>query len=156
MLRFRETELADIEDMFSVRARTRQNPISKVDLANYGITPATTAADMASGKLKGWGCFHDAALVGFCNGDGTTGEVLVLAVLPDYEGKGIGSRLLSHTVEWLRSMGFQRPWLAASPDPRIRAHGFYRALGWQPTGRSLENGDEILVLEPDVAPRSGP
>ena len=149
-LTFRETQVGDIEDMFSVRARTRQNPISKEHLATYGITSASSAADMASGKMKGWGCFHHAALVGFCNGDSTTGEVLVLAVLPEYEGNGIGTRLLSHVVEWLRSMGFQQPWLAASPDPRIRAHGFYRALGWQPSGRSLGNGDEILVFKPNT------
>jgi GNAT superfamily N-acetyltransferase len=147
-LTFRETQVGDIEDMFSVRARTRQNPISKEHLAMYGITSASSAADMASGRMKGWGCFHHSTLVGFCNGDSTTGELLVLAVLAEYEGNGIGTRLLFHVVEWLRSIGFQRPWLAASPDPRIRAHGFYRSLGWQPTGQSLENGDEILELKP--------
>ena len=148
---FRETQVGDIEAMFRVRARTRQNPASKELLATLGITPASSASDLESGKMKGWGCFHDDALVGFCNGDSTTGEVLVLAVLPEYEGHGIGTRLLSQVVEWLRSMGFQQPWLAASPDPRIRAHGFYRALGWQPSGRALENGDEILKLSLDNA-----
>jgi GNAT superfamily N-acetyltransferase len=147
---YRQTQIADIEAMFSVRARTRQNPVSQARLATWGITSASSAADMASGKMRGWGCFQDTDLVGFCNGDGTTGEVLVLAVLPEYEGRGIGSRLLSHVVDWLRSSGHARPWLAASPDPEIRAHGFYRALGWQPTGRTLDNGDEILVLEPAV------
>ncbi len=148
-LTFRETTAGDIEDMFSLRARTRQNPISKVDLAAFGITPASTAADMASGKMKGWVCFQDSAIVGFCNGDGTTGEVLVLAVLPNYEGQRIGTRLLSHVVEWLRWRGFGQPWLAASSEPQIRAHGFYRSLGWESSGRSLDNGDEILELAPD-------
>jgi GNAT superfamily N-acetyltransferase len=104
---------------------------------------------MANGRVRGWACFHDSVLVGFCDGDGETGEVLVLAVLPEYEGKGIGKTLLSRVVEWLQSVGFNQPWLAASPDPSIRAHGFYRSLGWQPNGRSLENGDEILQLEPN-------
>lgn len=148
-LTFRETQVGDIEEMFSVRARTRQNPISKEHLATKGITPAALAADMASGKMKGWGCFRQTDLVGFCNGDRAAGEVLVLAVLPEYEGKGVGKRLLSHVVEWLRAMGCRQPWLTASPDPRTRAHGFYRALGWQPDGRSLENGDEFLVLKPN-------
>jgi GNAT superfamily N-acetyltransferase len=145
-LTVRETQADDIEDIFSVRARTRQNPASKEWLATRGITPASMAASMASGKVKGWVCFHESVLVGFCNGDGTSGEVLVLAVLPEYEGKGIGKRLLLRVVEWLRSTGFEQPWLAASPDPNIRGHGFYRALGWEPTGRCLENGDEILQL----------
>jgi GNAT superfamily N-acetyltransferase len=150
-LTVRETQADDIEEMFSVRARTRQNPAGKEWLATQGITPASFAANMASGKVKGWCCFDESVLVGFCNGDGTSGEVLVLAVLPDYEGKGIGKRLLSCVVEWLRSSGFEQPWLAASPDSRIRAHGFYRALGWQPTGKSLANGDEILQL-PNTSP----
>jgi GNAT superfamily N-acetyltransferase len=148
-LRIRETQFGDIEDMFSVRSRTRQNPISKERLAAYGITSESSAVSMANGRVRGWACFHDSVLVGFCDGDGETGEVLVLAVLPEYEGKGIGKTLLSRVVEWLQSVGFNQPWLAASPDPSIRAHGFYRSLGWQPNGRSLENGDEILQLEPN-------
>jgi GNAT superfamily N-acetyltransferase len=145
-LTVRETQADDMEDLFSVRARTRQNPASKEYLATHGITPASIAANMASGKVKGWACFDEGVLVGFCNGDSTSGEVLVLAVLPAYEGKGIGKRLLLRVVEWLWSAGFKQPWLAASPDPSIRGHGFYRALGWEPTGRCLENGDEILQL----------
>lgn len=151
-LTYRATQVDDIEDMFWVRARTRQNAVSKEYLATLGITPASSAADMASGRVKGWGCFHNSSLVGFCNGNSATGEVLVLAVLAKYEGNGIGTRLLSHVVEWLRSTGLQRPWLAASPDPRIRAHGFYRAIGWQAIGRRLENGDEILELKPSDVP----
>jgi hypothetical protein len=34
----------------------------------------------------------------------------------------------------------------ASADPTVRAHGFYRALGWRPTGERTANGDEILEL----------
>jgi ribosomal protein S18 acetylase RimI-like enzyme len=79
---------------------------------------------MASGRLKGWVCVDGSTLVGFCNGDGETGEVLVLAVLPEYECRGIGIYLLSQVVERLRSVGSDTIWLAASPDARIRAHGF--------------------------------
>jgi GNAT superfamily N-acetyltransferase len=146
-LEIRQTRAGDIEDMFAVRSRTRQNPISKERLASYGVTSESSAASMASGKVKGWACFHESVLVAFCNGDGTTGEVVVLAVLPQYEALGIGKNLLSRVVEWLGALGFKQPWLAASPDPNVRAHGFYRSLGWRPTGRVLENGDEILQLQ---------
>jgi ribosomal protein S18 acetylase RimI-like enzyme len=69
-----------------------------------------------------------------------------LAVLPDFEGRGIGIGLLDLVVGALRARGVGRIWLSASADPRIRAHGFYRANGWEPTGEILENGDQILVL----------
>jgi ribosomal protein S18 acetylase RimI-like enzyme len=146
---FRKALVSDIERTFTVRGQTRQNPLSKDDLARYGITPESLAAGMASKAIDGWVCLDEADLVGFCNGDNTTGEVLVLAVLPAYEGKGIGKRLLSNVVQQLRALGFKVPWLAASPDSRIRAYGFYRGLGWRPTGRSLKNGDQILELPGD-------
>jgi GNAT superfamily N-acetyltransferase len=75
-----------------------------------------------------------------------TGEILVLAVRPDYEGHGIGKRFLSRVVDRLRETGAQRIWLAASADPTVRAHGFYRTLGWQPNGQRMDNDDEILEL----------
>lgn len=149
-LLIRETRLEDIEACFDVRARTRENPIPRERLAAIGITPASTAASLASGETKGWVCLDGSSIVGFCSADSRSGEVLVLAVLPDYEGRGVGKRLLNQAVEWLRSLGFDRVWLAASPNPSDRAHGFYRSQGWRPTGERDGNGDEILVL--DAAP----
>jgi len=144
---FRETQPTDVEGLFTVRTHTRENTVSREHLAVLGITPQSVARDMASGKMKSWVCLDQTNLVGFCNGDSTTGEVLVLAVLPEYEGKGIGTRLLAHVVEHLRSIGFGEAWLATTSDSRIRAHGFYRSLGWQSTGEKLAHGDEILALE---------
>jgi GNAT superfamily N-acetyltransferase len=143
----RETQEGDIESLFDVRARTRENPISRGQLAAIGITPASTAEALRSGDEKGWVCVDGPNVIGFCGADGVGGEVLVLSVLPEYEGRGVGKRLLAHAVEWLRSRGFRRVWLAASPDPAVRAHGFYRAQGWRPTGERQQNGDEILVLD---------
>jgi GNAT superfamily N-acetyltransferase len=145
---FRETLPSDIEGVSLVRARTGENPISKERLASLGITAESTAKHMASGRVRDWVCLHESNLVGFCSGDVETGEVLVLAVLPEHERRGIGTRLLSRVVEWLRAVGSNTIWLAASPDPRIRAHGFYRSLGWRPNGKKEPNSNEILVFEP--------
>lgn len=143
---FRETLPSDVEELFSVRARTRENAISRNHLATIGITAEAIAAHLASGRIKGWVCSHDSDLIGFCNGDRRSGEILVLAVLPEYERKGIGKRLLALVVNWLRSVGVNTLWLAASSSASTRAHGFYRSLGWRPNGTIDENGDEILVL----------
>jgi GNAT superfamily N-acetyltransferase len=142
---FRETQSNDIPGLFSIRARTRENRLSIETLASMGITPESVAASMAGGRVKGWLCLHEGAPIAFCNGDAETGEVLVLAVLPEYEGRGIGRRLLFQVTNWLRSAGCTRIWLAANPDPATRAYGFYRSQGWQPSGERLEHGDEILV-----------
>ena len=144
---FRETQPGDIQSLFRVRARTRENALSQEYLASLGITAESIRANMESGRVIGRVCLHESEVVGFCNGDSETGEVLVLAVLPNYEGKGIGRRLLLNVVEQLRSLGCGMIWLCASADSRIRAHGFYRSLGWRQTGERFENGDEMLMLE---------
>jgi GNAT superfamily N-acetyltransferase len=145
-LSFRTTSPNEVKEMFAVRARTREHGMSLEQLAEIGITPQSVTADLVSGKVTSAACFDENVLVGFCNGDRETGEVLVLAVLADYEGQGIGKRLLARVVEALREAGCARIWLSATTDPAMRAHGFYRALGWQPTGETLANGSEILIL----------
>jgi len=111
-----------------------------------GITPASVAEHLAAGATRGWVCSRESRIVGFCIGEAATGEVLVLAVLPQFEGRGIGKTLLSLAVDWLRSFKPTRIWLGASSDPRTRSHGFYRALGWRPVGEKDTHGDEVLVL----------
>lgn len=147
-LHFRDAQPADIPGMFALRARTRESRISREDLAGLGITPESTAAAMLSGRNRSWVCLDETSLAGFCTGDSCTGEVLVLAVAPDFEGRGIGKRLLTSVVDSLRSAGCARPWLAASPDPSLRAYGFYRWLKWQPTGQMTERGHEVLECAP--------
>jgi ribosomal protein S18 acetylase RimI-like enzyme len=129
-----------------VRAATRENALSRERLARMGITPASIAESLAGGTTRGWLCSWESRIVGFCMGDSHSGEVLVLAVLPEAEGRGIGKTLLSLVVEWSCSVNPARVWLGAPRDPGVRAYGFYRALGWRPVGETDANGDEILVL----------
>lgn len=149
---FRETRLTDIEGLFEVRAATRENSVSRDALARLGITADSVAAGLSGGRTKGWVCEHGSRVVGFCTGDLATGEVLVLAVLPQYEDLGIGRKLLSLVVGQLSAARARRVWLAASSDPAVRSYGFYRALGWRATGERTGSGDEILVLGVTVHP----
>jgi ribosomal protein S18 acetylase RimI-like enzyme len=92
-------------------------------------------------------CTYDERIVGYCFGDKHTGEIVVLAVLPQYEGCGIGKALLLQIVEDLRSFGYRRLFLSCSGDSSHRSYGFYRHLGWRPTGSFDVNDDEILELQ---------
>jgi GNAT superfamily N-acetyltransferase len=96
--------------------------------------------------IKAWECVCDSKVVGHCAGNATTGEVAILSVLPDFEGQGIGRRLLTLVVDWLRAEGATPIWLVATSNPSHRAYGFYRALGWRPNGSQLGHGDEVLEL----------
>lgn len=143
--RIRATEARDIPDLYRVRASTRQNAISEQQLVEWGITPRSIADGLESGKLFGVVCEYDGRVVGFCTGDTATGEVIVLAVLPEREGKGVGLSMLERVVQELSKRGLARIWLACSSDPNSRSHGFYRNNGWIETGEKQENGDDILV-----------
>src|SRR4029077_7433557 len=89
--------------LFDVRGATRENAISRERLAAMGITPASVAEHLGAGATRGWGWWSGSRIVGFCIWGAATGEVLVLAVLPQFEGRGIGKTLLSLAVDWLRS-----------------------------------------------------
>lgn len=145
-LLYRNTLPRDIDQLFDVRAKTRENPISHEQLATLGITPEAIAEALGTGDIAGWVCVENNRVVGFCSGDVQTGEILVLAVLPEYESRGIGKTLLLKVIQELSHYEHETLWLAADSNSQVRSHGFYRKLGWKPTGETLENGDEILAF----------
>ena len=141
---FRKANKTDINRCVEIRGHTRDNPISREVLVAIGVTEESWAPKIDNGTFEGFVVEDKESVVGYCYGDTQTGEILVLALLPDYESIGAGSKLLSLMVARLLSLGHVELWLAASPDEKIRAHGFYRHLGWRPTQTYDENGDEIL------------
>lgn len=137
---------ADAPACIDLRGRTRQNAVPADRLAAYGITADSWAEGIRSGATPGHVALQGDVLVGYCFGDRDTGEVVVLALLPEVEGQGLGRDLLARVVQQLAGAGWSRLYLGCSTDPASRSHGFYRRLGWQPTGRLDGHGDEILEL----------
>jgi len=54
----------------------------------------------------------------------------VIAVLPEFEGRGVGLRLIDSVEGWLWSLGWQEIWLWTSPDRQKRAFTFYLKRDW--------------------------
>lgn len=139
---------ADIAACIDLRGRTRENAIPATRLAELGITEASWSGQVRDGELPGVVATDpaDGGLAGYCFGDAGSGEIVVLALLPAYEGQGLGRALLDHMVRHLRALGHERLFLGCSDNPAHRSHGFYRRLGWQPTGERDGHGDEVLAL----------
>lgn len=125
----RPIEFRDLSEVIDVRGATRENPFSREALRNLGITEDSTT-ELLRTTHRGWLCEVNGRIVGFAIGDGKTGELWVLAVLPEFEGRGIGSRLLARVETWLASVGWKEFWLWTSSDPKKRAYAFYLARGW--------------------------
>ena len=151
-LLYRPATPEDAAECVEIRGLTRQNAISEERLGEIGITVQSWAEDIRSGALPGHVCVAEGKVVGYCFGATATGEVVVLALRPEYENRGIGRRLLKLVLKDLVGHGHRRLFLGCSRDPATRSYGFYRHLGWRPTGRLDKLGDEILEL--DVAPKA--
>ena len=146
-LSFRPALPQDIASCIEIRGRTRENAVSAARLEELGITEASWSGQVRRGELSGFVAEDEAALVGYCFGNVATGEIVVLALLPAHEGLGLGRQLLTMTVDRLKLLGHSRLFLGCSDDPSHRSYGFYRRLGWLPTGKRDGFGDEVLELE---------
>ena len=145
-LHIRRARPDDSPECIRLRGLTRENAIPEESLRGYGITKDSWAADIKSGAVPGWVAYASIELAGYCFGASDTGEVVVLALRPEYEGQGLGKRLLDHVVQDLRTQGHARLFLGCSSDPQVRSWGFYRHLGWKSTATTDAHGNEVLEL----------
>lgn len=146
-LGFRVALPDDAEACVALRGVTRENAVSEDRLRSLGITAESWAEDIRVRSVSGYICEFDGDVVGYCFGSNSTGEVVVLAVRPDFEHRGVGRRLLSLVSDDLFALGHTRLFLGCSPDSRTRSYGFYRYLGWRSTGDFDAHGDEILEIQ---------
>lgn len=147
---YRPAVPGDAADCIDLRGRTRENAFSREQLGELGITADGWCRAIADGSSPGHVAEAGGRMIGYCFGDRDSGEIVVLALLPAWEGRGVGSRLLALVVDDFRRRGFERLVLGCSADPAVRSYGFYRHLGWRATGEIDDLGDE--VLEYDLSP----
>lgn len=143
-LSFRLAVPGDIPACLELRGKTRENAISANRLARMGITVESWGNDLRTEALTGYVCTDEESIAGYCFGENATGEIVVLALLPEFENRGAGRNLLALVMTHLRSLGHGRLFLGCSTDPATRSFGFYRHLGWTSTGGFDRAGDEIL------------
>ena len=143
-LYYRRASDSDLDICAEIRGATRDNSIDKATLIAIGVTTEIWSPKLENGTYIGMVALDKGEVIAYCYGNTQTGEVLVLAVLPEYEGHGVGKKLLFLVVDCLFSQGLTELWLAAGANSNIRAYGFYRHVGWLPTGKFDDNGDEIL------------
>ena len=146
-LMYRKAVPEDAAMCIEIRGRTRENAFSVEALKALGITVESWGDGIRDGCFPGYVCVEDGRMVGYCFGDRDTGEIIVLAMVPSHEGIGAGKALLQLVVDDFRKSGFNALFLGCSKEPEARSYGFYRHLGWKPTGQFDAGGDEILALQ---------
>lgn len=143
---FREATKSDMPGIARVRLTVVENAATAADLAQRGITNESVAASF-EGDSRGWVAEKGTDIVAFSIADRQSCSIFALFVLPDYEGRGLGSRLLALALRWLGENGVDLVWLTTDPD--TRAARFYSHKGWVLMG-SAPNGE--LRFEKRIAP----
>ena len=154
-MRFRAIQTDDVPDMFEIRIATWHNSDGREEMTKIGITPHSVR-QMLLDSHRGWLCEVDGRNVGFAIGNKETGEMWVIAVLNEFEGRAIGRELLRLVENWLGSQGWKEIWLTTDIDDNLRAVGFYRHEGW--ADWKIEHGDRYMrkIIAPSAAPNGGP
>jgi GNAT superfamily N-acetyltransferase len=143
---YRKAVPEDAPECLSVRGQTRENSFSVEQLKAIGVTVDTWREGIKDGSLPGYVCEFEGAIIGYCFGSPETGEIVVLVVLGDHEGQGIGRRMLNTMVEDFKKLGHKRLFLGCSSNPEVRSYGFYRHEGWKSAGTVDSANDEVLEL----------
>src|SRR4051794_2705042 len=111
----------DTPACIDLRGKTRENSLSVEQLKAIGVTLETWTSDIAEETLPGYVCLSGDKIVGYCFGVKGTGEIAVLALLPEFENRGIGKTLLNKMVQDFKSLGFNRLFLGCSSNPKTRS-----------------------------------
>ncbi len=132
MFTYRPATIDDIPFLAAIRLEVTENA-----LTDPGRVPRAQYHDYLTTGGKGWVCEVDRTVVGFSIACAAEKTVWALFVHPEYEGKGIGSNLLTLAVNWLFDSGVDSVSLRTVPDTRMA--DMCRTKGWMPGERSQDN-----------------
>jgi len=123
----RDATEEDIPAIFEVRTSVRENHLSVEQMSGMGITQQTILAALRQEPCI-WVAVDGHHIVGFSMADAADACLFAAFVRPEWEGQGIGRRLMERAEAFL----FQHHasiWLHT--DGSSRAAGFYARLGWE-------------------------
>ncbi|MCI1027415.1 MULTISPECIES: GNAT family N-acetyltransferase [Pantoea] len=139
-INIRTAQAADIDGMFHVRISVIENHLSREEMQRIGITE-NVVADLIEKSCCAWVATDNEKIIGFSMILPDEGCLFAAFVLPEYEGRGIGRRLVEiaekelfrhHEIAWLET------------DKQSRAAKFYIQLGW---GNKIDINDTDIRLE---------
>jgi GNAT superfamily N-acetyltransferase len=127
---------ADVSGLFKVRTSVRENILTREEMMDLGITEASVSA-MIQASCCAWVASDEGQIVGFSMIIPQEACLFAAFVLPEWEGMGIGKKLVGMAEEALFSQ-HQTLWLETGKHTRAAA--FYRHLGWR-NETNVGNGD---------------
>ena len=136
----RPTSVADVGAMFHVRGAVGENTMTTDELSAIGVTPDAISLAVSSSPCA-WVATVAEEVVGFAMVELESACLFALFVLPEHEGRGIGTEL-THACEQALFKRHTAAWLETAKGSR--AARLYRHLGW---GREVDVGGGDIRLE---------
>ena len=148
-MRIRRATPDDVDAIFDVRTSVHENHMTEEDLADIGVTRASTRQAIMDNSLPIWCAFVDDQLVGFSSIKIEDKELFALFVRPECEGKGAGSALHDIAVNWWFRNYPNEP-LNLNTNQSARSFAFYQKREWvvvegEPKPH-MEEGDVFMQL----------
>jgi GNAT superfamily N-acetyltransferase len=133
-------------DAMSIRIATRSD-IPELQIIRSSVTENVLTSIITEGMIidviekygRIWIYDLEGQAVGFSAADKRTSNIWALFVLPAWEKRGVGKRLLHEAVQWLWFKGARA--ILLTTDPHTRAEEFYQRQGWTRCG--IEPDGEI-------------
>ncbi len=124
---FREANSNDIRQIQVVRNSVKENMLS-----DPALVSDKDCEEFINVRGKGWVCEINKEIVGFAIVDLKENNIWALFLNPDFEKKGIGTKLQKIMLDWYFDQTQKPVWLGTSP--KTRAEQFYRKSGWKEIG----------------------
>lgn len=124
---FRQAKFEDIKQIQIVRNSVKENTLSNPELVSD-----KDCEEFLFKRGKGWVCEIENQIVGFAIADLQENNIWALFLKPEFESKGIGTKLQNMMLDWYFSNEKENVWLGTSPN--TRAEKFYTKSGWIKTG----------------------
>lgn len=134
---FREAKIEDIKQIQIVRNAVKENTLS-----NPNLVTDRDCEEFLFERGKGWVCEIDNKVIGFAIADLKDDNIWALFLDPEFEGRGIGSKLQKMMLDWYFGTGKENVWLGTAPG--TRAEIFYGKTGWIRNGM---NGSKEVKFE---------
>lgn len=120
-------------------------------LAHYQQTwPLRDLDDFQQGYVENGGAFlvlcEDGRIIGtgaLRRLDDTTGEVKRVWLLPEYQGRGLGYRIMLRLLEIARENGYTKVRLETSPAYQPQAFAFYKRMDFYEIPRYGDDPDDV-------------
>ena len=131
-MKYRKMTSADVLTIFEIAILGKEKSFTREALYAVGITEEMVADTLDGARThEGWICECDDKVVGFSMANRGTGELWVMAVLPEYEKRGIGSKLHDTAIDFIKAQDFKEAWLGVLQDIQVNAYGFFTKRGWK-------------------------